>query len=58
MISRWWWGPDISLDTNLLDALHMAIENFLHYLHADGINLAEGVDIALRETVTGVSCHP
>jgi uncharacterized protein YcaQ len=57
-ISRWWWEPDISLDTNLLDALHMAIENFLHYLRADGINLAEGVDMALRETVEGVSSHP
>ena len=54
-ISRWWWEPDISLDTNLLDALHMAIENFLHYLRADGINLAEGVDMALRETAEGVS---
>jgi uncharacterized protein YcaQ len=57
-ISRWWWEPDISLDTNLLDALHMAIENFLQYLRADGINVGESVDMAVRETVAGVSCHP
>ncbi|HJT55307.1 MAG TPA: crosslink repair DNA glycosylase YcaQ family protein [Ktedonobacteraceae bacterium] len=52
-ISRWWWEPDISLDADLLDALRVAIENFLYYLRADGIHLAEGVDMAVREIVLG-----
>jgi uncharacterized protein YcaQ len=53
-ISRWWWEPDVLLDADLLDALRTAIGNFLQYLHADAINLAEGVDIALREIVSGL----
>jgi uncharacterized protein YcaQ len=53
-ISRWWWEPDIQLDVDMLDALRTAIENFLQYLHADAINLVEGVDIALREIVSGL----
>ena len=52
-ISRWWWEPDISLNADLLDALRVAIEKFLYYLRADGIHLAEGVDMAVRETVLG-----
>ncbi len=52
-ISRWWWEPDISLDADLLDALRTAIENFLHYLRADGIYLAEGIDMAVKETILG-----
>ncbi|HEX6480383.1 MAG TPA: crosslink repair DNA glycosylase YcaQ family protein [Ktedonobacteraceae bacterium] len=54
-ISRWWWEPNIPLNADLLDALRMAFESFLQYLHADGINLAEGVDIALREIVSVVA---
>lgn len=53
-ISRWWWEPDVLLDADLLDALRTAVGNFLQYLHADAINLAEDVDIALREIVSGL----
>lgn len=52
-ISRWWWEPDVQLNADLLDALHTAIENFLYYLRADGLNLAEGVDMTVKEAVLG-----
>ena len=51
-ITRWWWEPDLQFDANLLDALCTAIENFLQYLHADAISLAEGVDVTLRKIVS------
>jgi len=54
-ISRWWWEPDVLLDADLLDALRLAIENFVYYLRADGIQMAEGVDLAMRETIAEVS---
>lgn len=54
-ISRWWWEPDVLLDADLLDALRLAIENFVYYLHADGIQVAEGVDLAVRETIAGLT---
>ena len=53
-VIRWWWEPDLQFDANLLDALRTGIENFLQYLHADTINLAEGVDVTLREIVSGL----
>lgn len=53
--SRWWWEPDVLLDADMLDALGVAIENFVYYLHADGIGIGEGVDLAVRETIAEVS---
>jgi uncharacterized protein YcaQ len=49
-ISHWWWEPDIVLDTDLLDASRLAVENFLHYLRADGICVKDDVDALIKQT--------
>src|SRR5260370_26689952 len=33
-ITRWWWQPDVTPTADLLDALHVAADNFAHYLGA------------------------
>jgi len=43
-ISRWWWESNITPDADLMDALLTAVENFLHYLRADGVCIGENVD--------------
>jgi uncharacterized protein len=48
-ISRWWWEPDITPDVDLLDALGKAIQNFLHYLHADRVCYGEDVDALVKQ---------
>jgi uncharacterized protein len=52
-ISHWWWEPDVELDTELLEALRVAMEKFLYYLRADDIRVGEEVDGAVREAVVG-----
>ena len=47
-ISRWWWEPDIIPNADLLDALGIAIQNFLHYLRADRICYGENVDALIK----------
>jgi uncharacterized protein YcaQ len=49
IISRWWWEPDIIPNADLLDALGIAIENFLHYLRADMVCYGENVDALLKQ---------
>jgi hypothetical protein len=53
-ISRWWWEPDVKLDTELLEALRVAMEKFLYYLGADDVRVGEEVDRAVREAVVGM----
>ena len=48
-ISRWWWEPDIIPDADLLGALGIAIENFLHYLRADRVCYGENVDELVKQ---------
>jgi uncharacterized protein len=48
-ISRWWWEQDIIPNADLLDALGIAIENFLHYLRADSICYGENVDTFIKQ---------
>ncbi len=53
-ISRWWWEPDVIPGVELLDALRVAVEQFLCYLHADGVRAGEGVDEVVREAIVEV----
>ena len=50
-ISRWWWEPDIRPNADLLDALRIAVENFLHYLRAESIFIAEDVNTLVKQTI-------
>jgi hypothetical protein len=50
-ISRWWWEPDITPDIDLLHALHTAVEDFLHYLRADGVRIGEDVDGFVKQAI-------
>ena len=51
-ISRWWWEPDVTPDADLLDALCMAVEDFLHYLRADKVCMAEDVDALVKQALS------
>ena len=48
-ISRWWWESDIIPNADLLDALGIAIQNFLHYLRADRICYGVNVDALVKQ---------
>lgn len=52
-ISRWWWEPDVMPDAELLDALRVAVGQFLHYLRADAVRVAEDVDVVVRKAICG-----
>jgi uncharacterized protein YcaQ len=54
-IARWWWEPDVTPDAGMLDALRDAAERFMHYLHAGGVVIGEGVDEAVRQAILGVA---
>ncbi len=51
-ITRWWWEPDVTPTTDLLDALHVAAENFAHYLRANSICVEAGVEPSVRQAMT------
>ncbi len=51
-ITRWWWEPDVTPTTDLLDALHVAAENFVHYLRANSICVEAGVEPSVRQAMT------
>ena len=44
-ISRWWWEPGVTPDAEMLDALQVAIQQFLYYLCADDVKTGEGVNL-------------
>ena len=48
-IARWWWEPGIAPDDEMLEALRLAVRNFLAYLSADSIQLAEMAAPALQQ---------
>jgi len=50
-ISRWWWESNITPDADLMDALLTAVENFLHYLCADGVCIGENVDGFVKQSI-------
>lgn len=51
-ITRWWWEPDVTPTTDLLDALHVAAENFAHYLRANSVCVEAGVEPSVRQAMT------
>ncbi len=53
-ISRWWWEPDVIPGVELLDALRVAVEQFLCYLRADGVHAGEGVDEVVRGAIVEI----
>jgi uncharacterized protein len=53
-ISRWWWEPDVIPAVELLDALRVAVAQFLCYLRADGVRAGEGVDEVVRRAIVSV----
>ncbi len=57
-ISHWWWEPDVTPDADLLDALRITIEGFLHYLRAGEVCVGEDVDALVKETVVGATANP
>ena len=50
-IARWWWEPDIVPDADMLNALRVAVENFLCYLRATDIRVNDCVDVNVRKTL-------
>ncbi|HTI15756.1 MAG TPA: crosslink repair DNA glycosylase YcaQ family protein [Dictyobacter sp.] len=48
-ILNWWWEDDLTLTTDMGDALRRAIAQFLSYLHADQLHLAEHLDQKLQD---------
>ena len=51
-VTRWWWEPDVTPTPDLLDALHVAVENFAHYLCATGVRVEAGAAPEVRQTMT------
>ena len=51
-LARWWWEPDIVPDADMLDALRLAGENFLHYLRATDVHIHENVDANVRTALS------
>jgi uncharacterized protein YcaQ len=54
-ISRWWWEPDVTPDAEMLDALQLAVKQFLHYLRATDVSVSDAVDIAVRQAILSSS---
>lgn len=54
-IARWWWEPGVTPDAGMVDALRDAADRFMHYLHANGVVIAEGVDETVRQAILGIA---
>ena len=51
-ITRWWWEPGVTPMPDLLDALHVAAENFAHYLRANSVRVEAGLAPEVRQAMT------
>jgi uncharacterized protein YcaQ len=51
-ITRWWWEPDVTPTADLLDALHVAAENFAHYLRTGSVRVEAGVAQEVCQAMT------
>jgi uncharacterized protein YcaQ len=51
-ISRWWWEPGVTATPDLLDALHVAAENFVRYLRANSVRVEADMASSVREAMT------
>ena len=47
-IARWWWEPDIVPDADMLDALRVAVKNFLCYLRVTDVRVNDDVNTHVR----------
>jgi len=54
-ILRWWWEPDVTPGAEMLDALQLAVKQFLHYLRATDVSVSDGVDVAVRQAILSSS---
>ena len=54
-ISHWWWEPDVTPDAEMLDALQLAVKQFLHYLRATDVSVSDAVDVAVRQAILSLS---
>lgn len=54
-LARWWWEEDAKPDANLLAALRVAMEQFMHYLGASAIQASEVVDKPIQQIVAGLA---
>ncbi|MHB8599810.1 MAG: DNA glycosylase AlkZ-like family protein [Ktedonobacteraceae bacterium] len=50
-IARWWWEPDIVPDADMLDALRLALKNFLCYLRGTTVRVCDDVNADVRAAV-------
>ena len=50
-ITRWWWEDNVHPDTAMLDALHSATADFLHYLRASAIRLDADIDTRTQAAI-------
>jgi len=50
-IARWWWEAGIVLDADMLDALRIAVKNFLCYLRATDVRVSDEVNADVRIAV-------
>jgi uncharacterized protein YcaQ len=53
-IARWWWEPDIVPDANMLDALRVAVKNFLCYLRATDMRIHDDVNADVRAALSAI----
>lgn len=51
-IARWWWEPDIVPDADMLDALRVAVKNFLCYLRATDMRIHEDINKDVRAVLS------
>jgi uncharacterized protein YcaQ len=54
-ILRWWWESDVTPGAEMLDALQLAVKQFLHYLRATDVSVSDGVDVAVRQAILSSS---
>lgn len=54
-ITRWWWEEGVVPDPELLDALRAAMQQFLIYLGAKGVQASEGVDKVIQSTIADLA---
>ena len=50
-IARWWWEPDIVPDADMLDALCVAVKNFLYYLRATDVRVSDNINADVRSAL-------
>ncbi|HVB23344.1 MAG TPA: crosslink repair DNA glycosylase YcaQ family protein [Ktedonobacteraceae bacterium] len=51
-IARWWWEPDIVPDADMLDALRLAVKNFLCYLRVTDVRVNDDVNTHVRTVLS------